>query len=544
MNENEQISHDMITKMYNLYSDDVFMYDKLNNYIHNQLPTILNNIRRQRELKLIKMNETNSEQNKFTASFLNTNRYYYIPSTEYYIFYDKIHYQLITEDDLQYNIVRNIHLNSKLINYKRQVKTHIIKKVKENILYNTIPESDTIQIIIDMLYPTIFNSKTQVKYFLTLLGDNILKKNSNIIYFISTHSKYFIKSLTQVCQMIFGCDMCSNIKYKYHNHNYTDCRLIKINECVKNENIVNSVISNNILDMLSVSLHYSTRYSSSDEYLLNHANDDSELLDYVFLMKKTNPKELCEIFIKQYIDFDESEQHKNRLVVDNNNIIRTTQLTLKNMLFLWKKFIDTKQLPSVINNQNIKILLIEQLNTYYNEDLESFLGICSKHMPIIETFLNFWNNTIIQDETEYDLEIDEIRLLFKQWCETNNYSISNLNDKQLIDVIIHYYPNIEIEKDKFLSNVRSSLWDKQMDISISLDYIKDKIKTKLRDQSHNETMRISIYDIYQSYCKYIVENKDNSKLIVNKNYFDKYINENFQEYIIDNDFLSSNWCNK
>lgn len=544
MNKNEQISHDMITKMYNLYSDDVFMYDKLNNYIHNQLPTILNNMRRQRELKLIKMNETNSEQNKFTASFLNTNRYYYIPSTEYYIFYDKIHYQLITEDDLQYNIVRNIHLNSKLINYKRQVKTHIIKKVKENILYNTIPESDTIQIIIDMLYPTIFNSKTHVKYFLTLLGDNILKKNSNIIYFISTHSKYFIKSLTQVCQMIFGCDMCSNIKYKYHNHNYTDCRLIKINECVKNENIVNSVISNNILDMLSVSLHYSRRYSSSDEYLLNHANDDSELLDYVFLMNKTNPKELCEIFIKQYIDFDESEQHKNRLVVDNNNIIRTTQLTLKNMLFLWKKFIDTKQLPSVINNQNIKILLIEQLNTYYNEDLESFLGICSKHMPIIETFLNFWNNTIIQDETEYDLEIDEIRLLFKQWCETNNYSISNLNDKQLIDVIIHYYPNIEIEKDKFLSNVRSSLWDKQMDISISLDYIKDKIKTKLIDQSHNENMRISIYDIYQSYCKYIVENKDNSKLIVNKNYFDKYINENFQEYIIDNDFLSSNWCNK
>ena len=59
MNENEQISHDMITKMYNLYSDDVFMYDKLNNYIHNQLPTILNNMRRQRELKLIKMNETN-----------------------------------------------------------------------------------------------------------------------------------------------------------------------------------------------------------------------------------------------------------------------------------------------------------------------------------------------------------------------------------------------------------------------------------------------------------------------------------------------------
>lgn len=543
MEENLKKSLNVINELYNMYSKNDFMYEKLNNYIQNQLPTILKNINEQRELKIIKMNETTDEQNKFTETFLNTNQYYFIPSTEYYIYYDKIHYQLINEDDLQYNIVRNIHLNTKLINYKRQVKTHIIKKIKDNILYNTIPESETIQFIIDMLYPSIFNSKTQVKYFLTLLGDNILKKNNNIIYFISNHSKYFIKSLTQICQMIFGCDMCSSIKYKYHNHNYIDCRLIKINECVKNENIVNSIISNNILDMLSVSLHYSKRYKTSDEYILNHANDDTELMEYVFFMKNTTPKEFCEMFINEYIDFDESEQHKTRLVVDNNNIIRSTQLTLKNMLFLWKKFIDMKQLPSVINNQNIKILLIEQLNTYYNEELETFIGVCSKHMPTIETFLNFWNTTIVQDVTEYDLEIDEIRLLFKHWCEKNNHSVSNLNDKQLIDLIIHYYPSIEIEKDKFLSKIRCSLWDKQMDISISLEYIKNKIQVKIKEQSNNENMRISIYDIYQSYCKYIVENRENTKLIVNKNYFDKYINENYQEYIIDNNFLSSNWCN-
>tara|TARA_B110000967_G_scaffold209873_1_gene268239 strand:- start:13427 stop:15061 length:1635 start_codon:yes stop_codon:yes gene_type:complete len=543
MEEHKQKSHQILNDLYELYSNNEFMYDKLNNYIHNQLPNIFKNIKDQRELKILKLNETKDEKNKFTECFLNTNQYYFIPSTEYFIYYNGLHYQLINEDDLQYNIVRNIHLNNKLINYKRQVKTHIIKKIKDNILYNTIPESETIQFTINMLYPSIFNTKPQVKHFLTLLGDNILKKNNNIIFFISNRSKYFIKSLTQISQMIFGCDMCNNIKYKYHNHNYVDCRLIKINECVKDENIVNSIVSNNILDILSVALHYSKRFESSDEYLINHVNYDTELLDYVFFMKNTTAKELCEIFISQYIDLDETEENKNRLVVDNNNIIRSTQLTWKNMLFLWKKFIDTKQLPSVINHQNIKILLIDQLSKYYNEELESFIGVCSKYMPTIEIFLNFWNKTIISDEMEYDLEIDEIRLLYKQWCELNNHPISNLNDQQLIDLIIHYYPSIEIEKDKFLSNIRCQLWDKQLDISTSISHIKEKIKKKMIEQTNNENMRISIYDIYQSYCKYTVEIKENTKLIVNKNYFDKYMNENYQEYIIDSKFLSGEWCN-
>jgi hypothetical protein len=81
-----------------------------------------------------------------------------------------------------------------------------------------------------------------------------------------------------------------------------------------------------------------------------------------------------------------------------------------------------------------------------------------------------------------------------------------------------------------------------MDIQAALEYIKDTIQRKVTGQNNSNETRISIYDIYHSYCKYITEN-NNKKLIVNKNYFEKYIIENFQEYIVDTKFLNITWCN-
>ena len=36
----------------------------------------------------------------------------------------------------------------------------------------------------------------------------------------------------------------------------------------------------------------------------------------------------------------------------------------------------------------------------YNENTEIFSGIYSRFLPLIETFINFWNTTMISDENE------------------------------------------------------------------------------------------------------------------------------------------------
>tara|TARA_B110000967_G_C18900417_1_gene574469 strand:- start:4278 stop:5918 length:1641 start_codon:yes stop_codon:yes gene_type:complete len=540
-NNNKQTAIQVIESLYDKYKDNEYMYDKLNHYMQNQLTSTIDNMCNNHETKLIRLKETAEQQHMFTENFLTRNQYFYLPSTEYFVYYDGGHYQLISEDDIQYNILRTITRNDSLVNQKRQIKTNIIKKIKDNILYKTIPESDTIQSVIEMLYPSLFASKTEAKYFLTVLGDNILKKEPTVVHFITIKSKFFLKGLTQISHMLTGRDMCTSIKHKYHNHSYQDSRLIKINECINNENIVNSVISNNILNLICVSIHYSKRFDSSDSYLLNHSNDDS-LNQYAFFIKNTNHDELMDLFIHQYIDFDENLQNTNVLILDDYHTNRSKQITWKNMLFIWKKFIDHKQIPFIITSQNMKSILIEKLSKYYQEDRDSFIGICSKFIPSIENFLNFWNDTMIDDETEVDLEIDEIVILFKTWCNIKHEIISNLNDKQMLDLILHYFPSIEIERDKFIANVRCNIWDKQMDIQLALDHIKETLNQKIQGAGDSNDYQFSIYDIYLSYCKYVSENNIHKKLIVNKSYFDKYIIENFQEYIVDSKFLNSKWC--
>ena len=62
--------------------------------------------------------------------------------------------------------------------WKFKIKTNIIKIIKESCLFSTIPESETIQYILNNIYPNIFKTKNHIKHFLTIVGDNILGKQS------------------------------------------------------------------------------------------------------------------------------------------------------------------------------------------------------------------------------------------------------------------------------------------------------------------------------------------------------------------------------
>ena len=91
-----------------------------------------------------------------------------------------------------------------------------MKRIKQNNLLDSIPESDTIQRILSLL-SDIFNSKDEVKYFLTILGDNILKKNTNLIHIMDYNIKEFIDNINQYCQAIIGCNCTNTIKYKFYD---------------------------------------------------------------------------------------------------------------------------------------------------------------------------------------------------------------------------------------------------------------------------------------------------------------------------------------
>ena len=540
----KQVAIDTINSLYEKYANDPYMSDKTHNYICNQLPNILENIKRLHLERVARIEELSIEQDAFIHSFLNYNQYFYISSTEKFFYYDGIHYHLYNEDDILHHVLSSISRDRQLMSWKQRTRINIMKRIRENSLLKSIPESETIQSVIDSLCPALFATRTEAKYFLTILGDNILRKNTNQIHFFNSKAKHFIRELNNISQLLIGVGLSQSIKHKYYDHSYQDCRLIKINECVKNEAMWVPILNQYALDMICVASHYSSRYESADNYVLNSSNDNV-LISSVFFMKSIMPCDLVVSFISEYLNIDENTvkpSHINQL--DN---IRTPQITWKNMQYLWKHFLDSKNLPSIIFMQTFKTMLIEKLVDYYNEANDTFLGICSKYLPAIQKFLQFWNNTIVVDETESDLEIEEIIVLFRKWCETNNEMVSNLSDKQILDLIAYFFPNVEIDRDKYLSKIRCVLWDKQLDIQVALDNLKETIRSKyISNNVTNENVliirpinqhNISIYDAYLFYCKYY----SNNIQIVSKSYFEKYIFDNCAEFIIESKFLSSEW---
>ena len=121
--------------------------------------------------------------------------YMYIPKSEIFISYNGEEFKIINESEILHEILSGISQDKELQPWKYRIKTSIMKSIKEKSLFDIIPESHTIQFVLNHMSPLIFDTKEEAKYFLALLGDNILKKNSDHIHLIDLHAKDFITAL-------------------------------------------------------------------------------------------------------------------------------------------------------------------------------------------------------------------------------------------------------------------------------------------------------------------------------------------------------------
>lgn len=513
--------HDIYTK----YMNHPYMLEKITHYVSNQLPVIMDNMQKQYETRITRFTELTNDQDNFIQSFMNNNPCFYVHQTEKFIYYNAVHYQLINEDDIIHNILSSISKDRQIMSWKQKTKINLMKRIKENSLLSSIPESATIQFVLESLSPAIFPTKKEAKYFLTILGDNILRKNTNLIHYIDPSAKRFLRELNSSCQLILGASLSNTFRYKFYEYSYKDCRLVKINKAVKNESVWASIYAT--IDILCVACHYSNRYISSDDFLVKSCNDDA-LIKNVFYLKDIQPHDIVNVFLTEFMIIDSSHND-------------THQITWKNMQYIWKQFLEIKNLPSVMFLNTFKNLLIEAMPEHYDAENDIFCGVYCDYLQSIQNFLSFWEESIVYDENEFDFEVEELSYVFTKWCREYALGISNINDNQIIDIVSYFFPNIEIEKNKYIQGIRCVLWDKQMDIQIVLDKMRETYKQNYHDKliSHIN-QNISIYDAYIFYRMYYSSSTE-QKLLVSKSYFEKYIFDNLTHYLIDFKFISSEW---
>lgn len=477
----------------NLLFNDIINDIHDNEEMDNLLNYLNNYVLQKNELK-----KKHQYYEKIIKSFFDENTVYYSKSSKLYFNYLDNNYVVCNEDNIIHYVLDFISLlinksefkNIIHIDNKKFIKTKILKEIKDkNSIYDNIPESETIQDVINFLFPTIFANREYAKFFLITIGDIILKKytNQKRLIFTKICFRDFLNELSKHISIYFiSINLSNHFKYKYINeHENNDCRLLPCNDVNFNFIKLNTQF---FINLISVAIYYSKRYESADSYLENEEMED-KLLKNIKLFDYQNKQDIVNKFKTKYLI-----SQKNQSILE------------KDVLFLWKKYNSEHQyFISLFSSYSdfCKELFISCNNEYDESNNKNVLhNYYSLHIPDISVFIDFWNENFVYDENEYYFELNEILYLFNTSYKRKKY---NFNEKLLNYVIQVNFSNFEIIHNKHIHNLRCKNWNKKKEID---DFIrKENINIK------NE----SIHNIYKQYCN------TKNKLKINKKYFNMYL---------------------
>jgi hypothetical protein len=425
--------------------------------------------------KLLELEEIEEKSyDDIVKYFFENNCYYYNSTTNLYVEYTN-NYKFINENNMLHIILKFISKYQDIYlltsNQKQTIKTKIQKKIKETTIYDTIPESNTLQNLISFLYPNIFIERNIAKYFMITLGDIILKK-TDLFYFIPNYIKPLVSLINKSLSMYFyTINLGNHYKYKYSDHTTDKSRVIPFNNININHYNIDSAF---IINLICCSIHYSNRYENGDKFLDKIISNDINTIRQIYWIKNTKKEHLIDSFIDDYLYTKDGYK-----------------INEKDMLFLWKSYIKKHEYINIFTkHSDILSHIASKIN--YNV---FFINVGSHYLPYVQNFKDFWVKYIYSDEGNY--EINELFGLFVE-----QYNIKNINENNMYDLIHYYYPEIKIE-DKFIQNIGCVLWNKKKDV---LEFL----------ETHKEEQSINLYSVYCS------EFKDKKR--VSKNYFMNILN--------------------
>jgi len=510
----KQTLYDKINSLLEKYSENEYISGRIYNYIEKLLPAMIENEVKTQAKREERKKQLSDVRDEFIERFMHKNNYFYSPHCELFLIYDGLHFHGYSEDNIQHQILTTITSEQSLIPWKHKITKSIVKIVKERSPLKHLPESATIQYVINSIFPSIFSSRNHAKYFLTVIGDCLTNKASqNEIYIASHNLKELIREIgNQSFNFFVFPNVFHTIKYKYYDHNFSDCRLIDTQPTI-NQKIWETGFQKQIVDLLCVAAHYSKRYGSADGFAERYKEQTTvQLIRY--LTDKTN-----ESLVEEFID---------------QNIQKHTQeggsITYPEMVYLWKQHLVRKRIPNVIFNAPLRATFLKLLT--HDSETDSFTDVTSAQLPSGKMFMEFWESQMMSNEQETHLEIDEIMTLMKQW---NKKALHQMDAACILRTLKHFYPDVEVEDDKFIMHVESKLWSKKKHIDDFLTAFRAKCMDETDENGNVGAISLhNAYDAYNDFSK-------GALIMASKPYFERHLFDTIEEYIDENNCISSAW---
>jgi hypothetical protein len=486
-----------LSELYKKYESNEYMLNRLSVHLLTILPNTLDleyenyKERVSRTLSLQTMQET------FIKVFLSKYKYYYLYASGFYYEYVDDSFCIRKEDDIHYKLLSTISEDRTLMDWKYKTKFNIIRQIKDRNVLLVTPNTATIQRVLNAIYPAFFPSKNAAKYFMTVIGDNILKKQTPV-RIIHKHSSIFA-GIDYIAHLIGASNLTNNFASKYNdNHIYSQYRLLQANVQFPSTDTWRNIITHLNLDLLCVASHYSNRYGSSEGFL-EHSADEC-LKNHILYLNTQSQETIIAKFI----------EHSTQHATDSS-----FKITWKQLHYIWKQYLNGESIPNMIYSNALKQNLKHRLQ--YDEATDSFINLTSKYLPNIRHFLNFCEENLIMSQTTPDeLELGELYIL---------YASPIMKECELLKLVKHFFPEIIIDEykyNKYILRTQCKLWNKTEGILNVINHYKESPKSDI----------ISIDDLYVEYIALT-----SGKLVVSKQYFEKYVRNNLKEFIVYETFI-------
>ena len=355
--------------------------------------------------KIEQNNKNKITEKEILQKFERNHSIYYNKTSQLYYNYIGDNFISMNEDNLLFLVLEFLSNNIPLIdiNQKNIYKNKIIKQIKENNIYESIPDSNTIQTTLSLLNDTFFHKKAYSKCFLITIGRIILQKkiNNDFLLFTRVNMKQFLSDLNKNISIYFFIKNIFNFfKFKFTQDHHTMTAKKYVIPCSKiNSNNI-KISEQEYINMIIVSIYYYNRYNSIDNYLETE-NVTKEVRENIHYLDIDKDK-----IINQF-----TEEH---IIKEEKQYIQQKQL-----IFLWKKFTYEKDIfvNSFASYNEFLLSLFSYLNVNYNKDNNNNIltGYYSFDLPYVEDFKIFWNNNFYKCETESNLELNEILFLYNKY---------------------------------------------------------------------------------------------------------------------------------
>ena len=484
--------HAALDQLYAKYAGNPEMQKRLAHQVCTVLPATVANAERSLRLVAERRQELAEGSEAFTVSFLEKNRYFYLPHPEVFLHYDGLHFTALSEDDIQHQILSEITQGGKLRPWKHKVTRSLLRSVRSRSPIGSIPESQTIQAVLGALVPALFPTRDAAKYFLTVVGDGLCSREAHkdVVYLTPPSLRELVRALSvEIFSHLGSSSALQSLKFKHYDHAYAKCRLLPGGRPGLSPAAHLPIVKHS-LDFLCVAAHYSARFGDADGFLTNGCHE-SALRDHALYLSNNTPDTLVDRFVDTYVQ-------------------RCPQRSIqtKNMIFIWKKYLAKNHLPAVIFHATLKDMLRGRLQ--YSEENDVFLGVTSPYVPMVAAFLRFWESTIVDDPQAQDeeLEADELRVLFRHWAREQTVPLG-CADPCLLELIRHFYPEVDVEDERILVNVRCTQWDKQ-------GTVRDAVELYLAGCEDGEMATLSA-----AYAAYVARPSD-VRVKVSKRFFENH----------------------